>query len=63
MRRPATLLLLIGVAAILAIEAVPFYTDWLWFQEVGYAPVFLRIAATRGALLIGVGLATFLFLW
>ncbi|MGH7357950.1 MAG: UPF0182 family protein, partial [Candidatus Rokuibacteriota bacterium] len=41
---------------------VPFYTDWLWFQEVGYAPVFLRIAATRGMLLIGLGLATFLFL-
>ena len=56
------LLVLIGVAAILALEAVPFYTDWLWFEEVGYVAVFLRIAATRGALLIGVGLATFVFL-
>jgi hypothetical protein len=56
------LLLLVGVAAILALEAVPFYTDWLWFEEVGYVPVFLRIAATRGGILIGVGFLTFLFL-
>jgi uncharacterized membrane protein (UPF0182 family) len=58
----ATLLVLLGVAAVLALEAVPFYTDWLWFEEVGYAAVFLRIAATRGGILIGVGLLTFLFL-
>jgi uncharacterized membrane protein (UPF0182 family) len=61
-RGRATLLVAIGVAAVLAVEAVPFYTDWLWFEEVGYVSVFLRIAATRGALLIGVGLLTFLFL-
>ena len=41
-RRPLALLAVIGVAAVVAIEAVPFYTDWLWFQEVGYVPVFLR---------------------
>ena len=57
-----TLLLAIGVAIVLAFEAVPFYTDWLWFEEVGYLAVFLRIAATRGGLLIGVGLLTFAFL-
>ena len=57
-----TLLLAIGVAAVLALEAVPFYTDWLWFEEVGYLAVFLRIAAaTRGGL-PGVGLLTFVFL-
>ena len=44
---------MIGVAAVLAFEAVPFYTDWLWFEEVGYLSVFLRIAATRGSILIG----------
>ena len=47
--RRAMLLVLIGVAAVLAFEAVPFYTDWLWFEEVGYLAVFLRIAATRGS--------------
>jgi uncharacterized membrane protein (UPF0182 family) len=50
------------VVAVAALEAVPFYTDWLWFEEVGYVPVFLRIAATRGALLIGLGFVTYLFL-
>ena len=38
MKRRVTLLLAIGVAAVLALEAVPFYTDWLWFEEVGYWP-------------------------
>ena len=50
-----------GVAVVLALEAVPFYMDWLWFEEVGYLPVFLRTAATRGSILIGVGLVAFLF--
>lgn len=62
MTRRASLLALIGVVVVLALEAVPFYTDWLWFEEVGYVPLFLRIAATRGGLLIAVGLVTFLFL-
>jgi uncharacterized membrane protein (UPF0182 family) len=61
-KRRATLLLVVAGAAILALEAVPFYTDWLWFDEVGYTPVFLRIAALRGALLVGVGLVTYVFL-
>src|SRR6185436_1968844 len=60
--RRTGLLLGVGVAVVLALEAVPFYIDWLWFEEVGYLPVFLRIAATRGSILIGVGLVTFLFL-
>ena len=62
MRKPLALLVGIGVLAILALEAVPFYADWLWFQEVGYVSVFLRVAATRGGLLIGLGLVTFVFL-
>jgi hypothetical protein len=61
-RGRVTLLVVIGVAVVLTLEAVPFYTDWLWFEEVGYVPVFIRVAATRGALLIGIGLLTFLFL-
>ena len=62
MRRWLAALAAIAVVAVAALEAVPFYTDWLWFQEVGYAPVFLRIAATRGALLIVLGLVTYVFL-
>ena len=62
MRRRAALLAGIGLAVLFALEAVPFYTDWLWFEEVGYASVFLRVAALRGALLLAVGLGSFVFL-
>jgi uncharacterized membrane protein (UPF0182 family) len=51
---------LIGVFA--AVEAVPFYTDWLWFEEVGYAPVFLRVITLRGSLFLIVGLTSLLFI-
>jgi len=56
--------MLVGAAAavFVGLEAVPFYTDWLWFQEVGYGPVFLKIAALRGGLLLAVGLVSFAFL-
>jgi uncharacterized membrane protein (UPF0182 family) len=43
--------------------AVPLYTDWLWFHEVGYAQVFLAILSLRGSLVAGVGLVVFLVLW
>jgi uncharacterized membrane protein (UPF0182 family) len=53
------LLLVVG-----AIQAVPLYTDWLWFEEVGYSSVFLGVMALRGQLFLGIGLVTFLFaLW
>jgi uncharacterized membrane protein (UPF0182 family) len=53
----ASLLILLGVVVVLALEAVLPYTDWLWFEEVGHSGSLLRIAA-RGAILIAVGLAT-----
>jgi hypothetical protein len=31
-------------------RAAEFYTDWLWFQEVGFQGVFLRILGARAAL-------------
>ncbi len=55
-------LLLVFVALFVALEAVPFYTDWLWFQEVGYDSVFLRVVGLRGGLFIAVGVFSFLFL-
>ena len=64
-RRPrlALWLLLIFVALAVIGQAVPLYTDWLWFQEVGYAQVFLTILTLRGWLVVGVGLGTFLSLY
>jgi uncharacterized membrane protein (UPF0182 family) len=61
--RPILLLLLILVVLGLVGQAVPLYTDWLWFQEVGYAGVFVTILTLRGWLFLGVGLGTFLFLY
>ncbi len=64
-RRPRLILwLLLGLIVLALVgQTVPLYTDWLWFQEVGYARVFVTILTLRGWLFIGVGLGTFLFLY
>jgi uncharacterized membrane protein (UPF0182 family) len=59
----ATVLVLAAVGLLAALEAVPFYTDWLWFDEVGYTDVFLTTVSLRGGLFLAVGVLTFLFLW
>jgi uncharacterized membrane protein (UPF0182 family) len=53
------LLLAFGVLA----QAVPLYTDWLWFQEVGFTQVFTTILSIRGALFTAVALAVLVFLY
>jgi len=44
-------------------QAVPLYTDWLWFKEVGFTQVFMTRLALSGWLFIGLGGAAFLFLF
>ncbi|MEK7879154.1 MAG: UPF0182 family protein, partial [candidate division NC10 bacterium] len=61
--KPAFWLIVILVVVGLLGQAVPLYTDWLWFQEVGYSQIFLTILTLRGWLVIGVGLGAFLFLY
>jgi uncharacterized protein len=64
MRRTGLAIVLFALAlGVATLQAVPFYTDWLWFGEVGYQTVFLRILSWRGALFLGVGLSAFAFLW
>src|SRR4030095_14387349 len=65
MRRPQPILLLVGLFFLLAIGAqvVPFYTDWLWFGEVGYTEVFWTTLSLRGGLFNAVAVAALLFLW
>lgn len=53
MRRPGRLFLLIGALTFLALlggrTAVELYTDALWFQDMGYSPVFwTRLVASLG---------------
>src|SRR5215510_11641576 len=44
-------------------QAVPLYTDWLWFKEVGFTQVFTTRLALNGWLFIGLGLVVFAFLY
>ena len=61
--RPAVWILLALLALALVGQAVPLYTDWLWFQEVGFAQVFTTILVVRGWLVLGLGAAVFVFLF
>jgi len=44
-------------------QAVPLYTDWLWYREVGFTQVFTTVLSLRGWLLIGAGGVVFLFMF
>ncbi|HEV8585075.1 MAG TPA: UPF0182 family protein [Methylomirabilota bacterium] len=60
---PLAFLFVVLVVLALAAQLVPLYTDWLWFQEVGYSQVFTTTLALRGTLFALVALAVALFLW
>jgi len=61
--QPVILLLLVFLALGLVAQVVPLYADWLWFQEVGYAEVFTKILALRGALFAALALGVLVFLY
>src|SRR5438034_3976918 len=61
--QPIGLLLLLFLALGLVAQLVPLYTDWLWFQEVGYTAVFTTTLALRGALFTGLALSVLVFLY
>src|SRR5207249_10555291 len=65
MRSPQPLAYLVVALVVLSVvlQLVPLYTDWLWFQEVGYPQVFLTTLSLRGSLFGAVALAVALFLW
>ena len=53
--------------AVILLFAVPsfsiYYTDWLWFQELGYAQVFLRSLNAQAAVFAAVFAVAFAFLY
>jgi uncharacterized membrane protein (UPF0182 family) len=55
MMRPGRLVTVIAIFAVVLIAPtlVTFYTDWLWFGEVGYQHVFLTMLRSQGALFVG----------
>src|SRR5499425_1199166 len=65
MRSPQPLAFFVLALVVLAVllQLVPLYTDWLWFQEVGYSQVFLTTLSLRGGLFGAVALVVALFLW
>ncbi len=60
LRAPALLVIVLIVTGIPA--AAEFYTDWLWFQEVGYEQVFLRSLTVRTTVTAAAGLLSFVLL-
>jgi uncharacterized membrane protein (UPF0182 family) len=52
MKRPVRLifLALMGLAFVAGPSAVRFYTDWLWFGEIGYPQVFLTVIRAQSIL-------------
>ena len=64
LRLPRFALLL---AALLVFTGIPsfaeFYTDWLWFQELGYEQVLLKSLSAQATTGIAVGAVVFAILW
>jgi len=63
-RLSRTLLLLTLLALTTIVPAcAEFYTDWLWFNEVGFEQVFLRSLAARSMVTAVTWLVVFVILW
>ena len=56
-------LLVLFMAVVALGQAVPLYTDWLWFKEVGFTQVFTTRLALNGWLFLGLGGVVFAFLF
>lgn len=65
MRRRGLTGLLVLAAALLFIvpSAVTYYTDWLWFRELGYEGVFIKTLNAQAVVFAGTFAAVFLFLF
>ena len=57
------LLLLAAVLLFVLPSAAGFYTDWLWFQELGYEGVFLRTLNAQSRVFAATFAAVFVFLY
>jgi uncharacterized membrane protein (UPF0182 family) len=63
-RSRAILVFLLALLALgLVGQIVPLYTDWLWYQEVGYTQVFVTTLGFRGGLFTAVALGVLVFLY
>src|SRR6185436_5933301 len=61
--RRVLILLLLGFAVLFLMPtAAGFYTDWLWFKELGYETVFLRTWDAQAGVFVGTFVVAALFL-
>ncbi len=65
MRRPnfLSLLVIAGVLLLVVPSAVTYYTDWLWFKELGYEGIFVRTLNAQTTVFAGTFAVVFLFLF
>jgi uncharacterized membrane protein (UPF0182 family) len=63
-RLPRFSLLIVGVVALTGIPSfAEFYTDWLWYRELGYEQVFLKSLSARATTGMTIGVTVFVILW
>jgi len=56
--------ILVAAVLLLAVpSAAALYTDWLWFQELGYQAVFLRTYKAQSLLFLATFTVAFVFLY
>jgi uncharacterized membrane protein (UPF0182 family) len=60
--RTIVVLALIGLIVLVGPSLVTLYTDWLWFREVGYQQVFLKVLSARATIGVLVFLIAVAFL-
>ena len=64
---PIRFIIAIALLALLLLISVPsfaqIYTEWLWFGETGFQPIFLKSLATKGLLGVAVFAGAFAFLF
>jgi uncharacterized membrane protein (UPF0182 family) len=59
---PGILLVVVGLLFVVP-SAVGYYTDWLWFRELGYDSVFIRSINAQFTVFVATFLAVFLFIY
>jgi uncharacterized membrane protein (UPF0182 family) len=57
------MVLIAGVLLLVVPSAVTYYTDWLWFRELGYEGIFLRTLNAQTLVFLSTATVVFLFLY
>ena len=61
--QPILLVLLLFLGLGVVAQLIPLYTDWLWFNEVGYSQVFVKTLSLRSSLFMAMSIGVLVFLY